>query len=139
MKNLLKKIRKSHKGFTLVELIIVIAIIAVLTAVLAPQYVKYVDRSKNAADQNTSMTLLHEVEVAIVDVTSSGGTVADQTITMDGSGTSSDKGDSDSLVKALTEADANWENAKSARGNTYTIKVTGTGATGTWDSDPELN
>ena len=48
MKNLMKKIRKSNKGFTLVELIIVIAIIAVLAAVAAPQYIKYVERSRNS-------------------------------------------------------------------------------------------
>jgi prepilin-type N-terminal cleavage/methylation domain-containing protein len=51
----MKKINASlkkldNKGFTLVELIIVIAIIAVLAAVLAPQYIKYVEKSKAAAD-----------------------------------------------------------------------------------------
>ena len=41
----------NNKGFTLVELIIVVAIIAVLSAVTAPQYVKYVERSRIGMDE----------------------------------------------------------------------------------------
>ena len=66
MKNLLKKIRKSNKGFTLVELIIVVAIIAVLTAVAAPQYIKYVERSRYATDLNCLAEIAHAAEIAKV-------------------------------------------------------------------------
>ena len=38
----------------MVELIIVVAIIAVLSAVVAPQYIKYVEKSKVAADMDTA-------------------------------------------------------------------------------------
>ena len=41
----------TNKGFSLVELIIVIAIMAVLVGVLAPQYIKYLDKSKISADK----------------------------------------------------------------------------------------
>ena len=41
----------NNKGFSLVELIIVIAIMAVLVGVLAPQYIKYVDKSKTSSDK----------------------------------------------------------------------------------------
>ena len=41
---------KNNKGFSLVELIIVVAIMAVLIGILAPQYLKYVERSRLSAD-----------------------------------------------------------------------------------------
>ena len=53
--------RKNNKGFTLVELIIVIAIIAVLAAVLAPQYVRYIERSRQGVDANTLSEIKHNV------------------------------------------------------------------------------
>ena len=40
--------RKNNKGFSLVELIIVIAIMVALIAVMGPQYVKYVQSSRDA-------------------------------------------------------------------------------------------
>lgn len=59
----LKKNRRNNKGFTLVELIIVIAIIAVLAAVLAPQYIRYVERSRQGVDANTLNEVYHIVEI----------------------------------------------------------------------------
>ncbi|MCR4908484.1 MAG: type II secretion system GspH family protein [Lachnospiraceae bacterium] len=45
-----EKLKGNNKGFSLVELIIVIAIMAILVAILAPQFLKYVERSRNSAD-----------------------------------------------------------------------------------------
>lgn len=44
--------KTNNKGFSLVELIIVIAIMAILVGVLAPQYMKYVEKSRISADKD---------------------------------------------------------------------------------------
>ena len=44
--------KTNNKGFSLVELIIVIAIMAILVGVLAPQYLKYVEKSRVSADMD---------------------------------------------------------------------------------------
>jgi type IV pilus assembly protein PilA len=66
MQNVLASYRKRKKngGFTLVELIIVIAIMAALVAILAPQYIKYVDKSRRTADQSTADSILSACRVA---------------------------------------------------------------------------
>ncbi len=40
--------RKHNQGFSLIEIIIVIAILAVLTGILAPLYLRYVQRAKDS-------------------------------------------------------------------------------------------
>lgn len=49
LKAKLDSARKNKKGFSLIELIIVVAIMVALIAVLAPSYVKYVQKSRDAA------------------------------------------------------------------------------------------
>lgn len=51
----------NNKGFSLIELVIVVAIMAALIAILAPQYLKYVEKSRVTADQS----VLNEVATAI--------------------------------------------------------------------------
>jgi prepilin-type N-terminal cleavage/methylation domain-containing protein len=58
---------KNNKGFSLVELIIVIAIMAVLIGVLAPQYLRYVEKSKKQADLSAVGQVFDAVKVALSD------------------------------------------------------------------------
>lgn len=59
--------KMNNKGFSLVELIIVIAIMAILIVVLAPQYLKYVERSRNSTDLQTAAEYMDACEVYAAD------------------------------------------------------------------------
>lgn len=59
--------KKNNKGFSLVELIIVIAIMAVLMAVLAPQFLRYVERSRLQSDNTTIAEIANACKIAATD------------------------------------------------------------------------
>ena len=55
---------KKNKSFTLIELVIVVAI---LVGILAPQYTKYVEKSRKAADASNMDELVKAIEVYAID------------------------------------------------------------------------
>lgn len=59
--------RKNNKGFSLVELIIVMAIMVALVAVLAPQYIRYLQRSRDAVVKNAAEDVLTAVKTDLID------------------------------------------------------------------------
>ena len=59
--------KKNNKGFTLVELVIVIAILAILVGLLAPQYTKYVEKSRKSADANNLEEIVKAFKTAVSD------------------------------------------------------------------------
>lgn len=63
----MKKNNKNNKGFSLVELIIVIAIMAILIGVLAPQYLKFVERSRKSTDKQNVDEIIRAVEIYAAD------------------------------------------------------------------------
>lgn len=56
-----------NKGFSLVELIIVIAIMAILVGVLAPQLIRYVERTRVSADTQLADAVKTAVTTAMMD------------------------------------------------------------------------
>lgn len=134
----MKKENMNNKGFSLVELIIVIAIMAILIVVLAPQYLKYVERSRNSTDLQNATELKIAVETWCADPEASSSATAGQTIEIKVEGTGTTIGGTASAVgtdaiKAAGLKVADIKCVSKTRWATYTM--TGTmGANGdiTW-------
>ena len=62
-----KVFEKNNKGFSLVELIIVIAIMAILVGVMAPQLIKYIEKSNVSADTQLCDSIHEAIYVALAD------------------------------------------------------------------------
>ena len=58
---------RKNKGFSLVELIIVIAIMAILIGVMAPQLIKYIEKSKVSSDTQLCSTVQTAITTALSD------------------------------------------------------------------------
>lgn len=57
--------KKNNKGFSLIELIIAIAILIILTGLLAPQFMKYIEKSREAKDMQAMDTVYSSVQAAL--------------------------------------------------------------------------
>lgn len=79
---------KNNKGFSLVELIIVIAIMAILVGVMAPQLIKYIEKTNVSADTQLADAVHSAVLTAIMDpevVTSTDSAVISMMSTLESS------------------------------------------------------
>lgn len=114
----MKKKKMNDKGFSLVELIIVIAIMAILIAVLAPQYLKFVERSRKSADRDTVDQLVRAVQIDYADPETTNNPAGTITVTNKSTAVTVSNATGD-LYKILTAAGINnivlksheWEGA----------------------------
>lgn len=125
----MKKLAKNNKGFSLVELIVVIAIMAVLVGVLAPQLIKYVEKSRQATDIQNCDSIATTLKTYFADKEGLSGSV---TIKVDSSGTAATgKADIDTqATNALSDAGLNTTKLKGSKWDGSKIEITYDTATG---------
>lgn len=133
-----KEMKENNKGFSLVELIIVIAIMAVLVGVLAPQFIKYVESSKQSTDIQNAAEIRAAVEAFVAEKAPSNNivvSVGTTGLTFSGGTYETSKDVTDALTEVgLSSPTAvkstGWTAGEVATYNVTTFKWTGTGGTG---------
>ena len=126
--------KKNNSGFSLVELIIVIAIMAVLIGVLAPQFIKYVESSRQSTDMQNVQELKTAIETYVAD--NGENLAADITITIGSQKAKVAGGGLDSTKLAevgLTEETALKSTGWPSKTFTYSVSKY------TWTSDACVN
>lgn len=57
---------EKDQGFSLVELVIVIVIMAILIGVLAPAYLRYIEKSRKQTDETAAGEIQHAAEIVVL-------------------------------------------------------------------------
>ncbi len=121
--------KMNNKGFSLVELIIVIAIMAILVAVLAPTYLKFVERSRKSTDCQNVAEIVTAIQTYAADpMVSTADALASGSITLKTAEAAvSSANATNNADKALTAAGITRIGLKSAKwhsGGDVTLTVT---------------
>ena len=58
---------KNHKGFSLVELIVVIAILAIITGIIVPVFLNYTEKARLAIDKTLVSEIIRSISIVTAD------------------------------------------------------------------------
>ena len=130
----------NNKGFSLIELIVVIAIMAILVGALAPQYMKFVERSRKSTDvQNVAaiksalevyaadpMVTTNALESGEVTITTTGAPVSATNATGNGNAALAAAGISNLVLKSTKWPTATDGTYCTSYSLTYTVSPNGT-------------
>ncbi len=111
----------NNKGFSLVELIIVIAIMVILVAVLAPQYLRYVEKSRVSTDTQTAVEFINLCQTIASDPDSinAGLTGTSYAITEDANGNITVPSDLQTVATSLGLMDSTSLNSAKFQSTAY--------------------
>lgn len=119
---------KKNEGFSLMELAVVIAIMAILVGVLAPAYLRYVEKARRSIDDSAAEEIRHAAENVVL----SGGFQLDNgdvLVTFDASGVRVMQGDvGNALLQTLTDDFGDLSEvvprSKLRKNQTYSVEIT---------------
>jgi type IV pilus assembly protein PilA len=114
----------NNKGFSLVELIIVIAIMAILAAALAPQLIKYIEKSRISSDKTAAASVKSAFDSAIANEDAYDAAINSSTHKIQ-IATAADLSSSDALEKEMAETLQDLKAPKSKvgkNGGQYTLE-----------------
>ena len=121
----MKRTKRNNKGFSLVELIIVIAIMAILAGILAPQFIKYIGKSRVSTDIQNAQHMATALSTEFADAERT-DPVTSQTVT---DGTAKWDGDTaaDSKSRAQKDVFGGVPKVKADSKYKFAYTITGSG------------
>ena len=142
----MNKKEMNNKGFSLVELIIVIAIMAILVGVLAPQFIKYVESSRQSTDIQNASEIKAAIEAYVAETDASGtitvSTSSGNIVVSDGggAGTGVDKALTDvGLSSSIACRSTGWPDVTVGSYSCTTYMWTATSCENTKDPKKNMN